>query len=71
MVEIRVNGDLDPVGIVFFRNDQFRKAVLLPMPVEIGEACTGTFADSDQGKDVEPLRVGFEILEAARAVRFP
>ena len=38
MVGIRVNGDLDPVGIVLFRDDRRGELVLLPVPVEISEA---------------------------------
>ena len=41
---IRVNGDLDSVRIVLFRDDRFGEVVLLPMSVEIGKARAGTFA---------------------------
>ena len=57
LVGIRVNGDLDPVGIVLFRNDRRGKVVLLPVPIEIGKACAGAFADVDERKDVEDVRI--------------
>lgn len=57
LVGIRVNGNLDPIGIVFFRDDRFRKAVFLPVPVKIGKAHAGTFANVDEGEDVENVRI--------------
>ena len=54
---IRVDSDLDSVGIVFLRDDRFRKAMFLPVPVEIGKAHAGAFADVDEGEDVEDMRI--------------
>lgn len=57
LVGIRVNGNLDPIGIVFLRDDRFRKAVFLPVPVKIGKAHAGAFANVDEGEDVEDVRI--------------
>ena len=54
---IRVYGNLDPVGVELFRDGRFGKVVLLPMPVEIGKARAGAFADVDECKDVENMRI--------------
>lgn len=54
---IRVDSDLDSVGIVFLRDDRFKKAVFLPVPVKIGKAHAGPFADVDEGEDVENVRI--------------
>lgn len=57
LVGIRVDSDLDSVGIVFLRDDRFKKAVFLPVPVKIGKAHAGPFADVDEGEDVENVRI--------------
>jgi hypothetical protein len=43
--------------MVLFRNDRRGKVVLLPVPVEIGKARAGAFADVDERKDVEDVRI--------------
>ena len=57
LVGIRVYGNLDPVGIVLFRDGRFGEIVFLPMSVEIGKARTGAFADVDKGEDIEDVRI--------------
>ena len=53
MVRIRVNGNLDPVGIVLFRDGRLGKIVFLPMTVEIGKARARAFADVDKGEGIK------------------
>ena len=50
LVGIRVNGNLDPIWIVFLRDDRLREAVFLPVSVKIGKAHAKTFADIDKGR---------------------
>ena len=47
LVGICVDGDLDPVGIVFLRDNRLREAVFLPVSVKIGKAHAGAFANVD------------------------
>ena len=53
LVGIRVYGDLDPVGIVFFRDGRIGKIVFLPVPVEIGKTRARAFADVDKGEGIK------------------